>query len=382
MRRTSSIPAGAVLSLTLLVAMGGLGCSRRTSTDAGAGSGTVPAAVTSGSGSGSIGTEPTTAAAGAAGSIVGGTGSPTTTPVAPVRPAVEPKGTTTEYTIHTPDGRDRTYHLYVPASLPTDRPVPLLLAFHGGTGWATQYETQSGFDGVAEANGFLVAYPDGIKIPLTPKSQVWNAGACCGAAAQDRDNVDDVAFSAAVIDQIEGTHDIDKTRVYAAGHSNGAMMSIRLACELSDKIVAIGVQSGTLEIDQCHPSQKVSVLEIHGTADRNVPIAGGQGDVSISRVDYRPPVETMQTFAAVNGCPATPTESVDPANADIVTASWAPCQAGTAVQWVKVTGANHAWMGHPASSVAAEKTVSTPYLGIDSTLTIWTFLAAHPRPLG
>ncbi len=380
MARTSSFPArpATLISAALvpLLLVGGLGCSRRNSgSDAGSttGSGAVPASVggtvaNNGSAPGS-----STAAAG---------GTPTTTPIAPVKPAVAPTGSTTEYTIHTADGRDRTYQLYVPTSLPAGQAVPLLLAFHGGSGWSTQFETQSGFDGVAEANGFLVAYPDGIRIPLSPKSQVWNAGACCGAAAQDRDNVDDVAFSAAVIDQVEAAHDVDKTRVYAAGHSNGAMMSIRLACELSDKIVAIGVQSGTREVDQCHPSQKVSVLEIHGTADRNVPIGGGQGDNSISRVDYRPPLETMQTFAALNGCPPDPTESVDTTNADVVTETWAPCQAGTTVQWIKVTSANHAWMGHKASSPLAEKAVGTPYERLDSTLTIWTFLAAHPRQIG
>jgi polyhydroxybutyrate depolymerase len=351
----SPVVATVVLAVVLVAA--GSGCSRRGSNDGASGVGSVPAAV-------------------------GGSGGPsTTTPSPPVQPAVAPRGSTVEHTIHTADGRDRTYHLYVPASVPADGPAPLLVALHGGTGWGTQYEANSGFDGLAEANGFLVAYPDGISIPLLATSRVWNGGTCCGPAAADKQNVDDVAFIAAVVDEIEAAHRVDHTRVFATGHSNGAIMSFRLACELADRIVAIGVQAGTLGVDDCHPSDPVAVLEIHGTADANIPIAGGTGD-GLSSTDFRPPLDALETFVAANGCPPDPTGSVDPVNPDVVVDTWAPCDAGTAVQWVKVTGANHAWMGHPAASVRSERLVGAPYPSLDSSLTIWTFLAAHPRPSG
>ena len=60
--------------------------------------------------------------------------------------------------LHTADGRDRTYHVYVPATLPASTSVPRLIALHGGTGWGTQFERNSGFDALAEANGFIVVY--------------------------------------------------------------------------------------------------------------------------------------------------------------------------------------------------------------------------------
>jgi polyhydroxybutyrate depolymerase len=291
---------------------------------------------------------------------------------------VTPTGKTTTATIHTPDGRDRTYHLYVPPTLPAGQAVPLLVAMHGGTGWATQFEAQSGFDGLAQANDFIVAYPDGITLPNLGHGEVWNVGHCCGAASQDAENVDDVGFISTMIDQIEASHDIDKSRVYAAGHSNGAMMGIRLGCELSDKIVAVGVQSGTLELDQCQPSQKVSLLEIHGTADKNVPIDGGKGTAGISQADFRPPKNAIDAYVKANDCPADPTTAVDPSNPDVTTDTWSPCAAGTEVQWMKVAGAPHAWMGHPADPGVAERG-GVPYQKLDSSLVIWTFLAAHPR---
>src|SRR4029077_20342088 len=120
---------------------------------------------------------------------------PTTTTVA-INPAVDATGQKVDGTITPPGQGERTYHLYVPASLPKDRPVPLLVALHGGTGWGTQFEQQSGFDGLAEANQFLVVYPDGVKQPgTTADGRVWNGGACCGIAS--RQDVDDVGFISA-----------------------------------------------------------------------------------------------------------------------------------------------------------------------------------------
>ena len=96
------------------------------------------------------------------------------------------------------------------------------------------------------------------------------------------------SFISTVIDRVEASHDIDHHRVFAAGHSNGAIMSYRLACELADKIVAIGVQAGALEVQPCHPALPVAAIEIHGTADQNIPIDGGKGSAGISQADFRP----------------------------------------------------------------------------------------------
>lgn len=349
--------AGALCALALALAVASTACGSPTTT----------------------GSTSTAVGATAPGSTPSTTVSPTTTaPTAVVEPPVTPTGKAETVAIHTSDGRDRTYHLYVPPTLPAGTAVPLLVALHGGTGWATQFETQSGFDGLAEANHFIVAYPDGIVIPSLGRGQVWNAGHCCGAAGQDAQNVDDVGFISMMIDQIEASHDIDRSRVFAAGHSNGAMMGIRLGCELSDKIVAVAVQSGTLELDQCHPGERVSLLEIHGTADKNVPIDGGRGTAGISQVDFKPPKTAITAFVNADECPAVPSTAADPTNPDVVTDTWSPCAAGTEVKWTKVTDATHAWMGHPANPGVAERG-GAPYQKLDSSLVIWTFLVAHPR---
>jgi len=302
----------------------------------------------------------------------------TTKTVTNKRSVVESKPQTIDSTITTPDGRKRSYRVYVPASLPKGQPVPLLLALHGGGGSGQQFETNSEYDALAAANRFIVVYPDGIEIggrSILAHGRVWNGGRCCGPAAAQQ--VDDVGFLSTLIDRISKEYEIDPKRVYATGHSNGAIMSYRLACELSEKIVAIGVQAGSLEVDACNPSRPVSVIHIHGTADKNIPIGGGKGS-GISGIAFRPPLDAAITLARANGCPNGPTESVLPDNADVTVAAWQPCADGTAVEFVKVNGASHAWMGH-ASSRAVQALAGAPYMSYDSSAAIWAFLAAHPR---
>jgi len=281
--------------------------------------------------------------------------------------------------ITTADGLTRTYRLYVPRTVPRHRRVPLLVALHGGFGSAAQFETNSGFDALADSHHFIVVYPDGTPIRpsgLLSNARVWNGGRCCGPAA--RQQIDDVGFISQLIDRISQQHDIDRARVYAAGHSNGAIMSYRLACELSDKIVAVGVQAGSLEVDTCEPTHPVSVLHIHGTADRNIPLTGGRGD-GVAGIAFRPPRDAVTTFARVDGCPAASSTATAPDNPDVSIETWKDCHDATVVQFVTVAGASHAWMGHQ-STRAGQALTGAPYMTYDSSEAIWTFLAAHPRP--
>lgn len=288
--------------------------------------------------------------------------------------AVAAVAATIDRVLLTGDGRTRTYHLYVPAALPAG-PVPLLVAFHGGTGSGTQFQKQSNFDGLAEANGFIVVFPDGVGLgPNADKFRTWNAGYCCGTAAKQ--SVDDVAFIADLIDLITGEFEIDSDRIFAAGHSNGGIMAYRLACELSDRIVAIGLQAGSLGVDECSPSQPVSVLHIHGTADQNHPITGGIGANSISNTDFRSAMFSVTAAAAAMGCESAPATSVDVANPNLTVSSWTSCQQGAEVQLVAVFGASHAWMGHPA---AARELVGVPYADLDASVAVLSFLLNHPR---
>ena len=322
----------------------------------------------------------------AACSSSGGSRSPSSTRTAPsptpstvpVAAGVTPTGDRVDHTLVTPDERTRTYRSYVPSGLLPDVPVPLVVALHGGTGWGTQFETNSGFDSLAEANHFIVVYPDGVGVGANgAQLRTWNGGTCCGAAA--RQAVDDVGFVGQLIDAMEQHYAIDRHRVYVVGHSNGAILGERLACELSDRIVAIGVQAGSLGIDHCRPTRPVSALMLHGTADQNVPIDGGVGARSIAGVSFRSPRRSAAILAGAMGCPHRPRAAVERSNPDLRTTTWSPCRQATTVEFVAVRGAPHAWMGHPSPSPALQRVVGVPYPGLDASRTIWTFLAQQRR---
>ncbi len=286
-------------------------------------------------------------------------------------------GSVTDGTLRTADGRTRRYRLYVPSSLAAGEAAPLLVALHGGLGSSAQFAANSGFDELAEANGFIVVYPDGIGArPDGSGPQTWNGGYCCGPAV--RQDVDDVGFIRQLLDTLAADLSIDPARVVAAGHSNGAILAYRLACELSDRIVGIGVQAGSLGVDACTPSQAVSVIHLHGTADTNHPIDGGKGS-GVAGVEFRPARAAVETLAAADGCTGEPRSSTDPANPDLAVTTWSGCGGGAAVRFVVVDGATHAWMGHPAASAAAAAYVGEPYANLDASRAIWSLLAAHPR---
>ena len=286
-------------------------------------------------------------------------------------------GSVTDGTLRTADGRTRRYRLYVPSSLAAGESAPLLVALHGGLGSSAQFAANSGFDELAEANGFIVVYPDGIGArPDGSGPQTWNGGYCCGPAV--RQDVDDVGYIRQLLDTLATDLSVDPARVFAAGHSNGAILAYRLACELSDRIVGIGVQAGSLGVDACTPSQPVSVVHLHGTADTNTPIDGGKGS-GVAGVEFRPARAAVEALAAADGCTSEPRSSTDPANPDLTVTTWSGCGSGTEVRYVVVDGATHAWMGHPPASAAAAAYVGEPYPNLDASRAIWSFLAAHPR---
>lgn len=238
-------------------------------------------------------------------------------------------------------GRDRSYRLYKPAGVPAT--APLVVALHGYSGSARQVERDYGWDELADADKFVVAYPDGL-------GQAWNVGGehCCGRSG--RDGVDDVDFIRAAVADIAKNVGTDPARVYATGMSNGAIMSYTLACDTAI-FAAIGPVAGT-QLNPCRTPPATSVIEIHGTADRLVPYGGGQG---FSVINGPPVAEVNAFWRNVDGCgePVTTTGGA-------VTTSTARCPGRRGVVLITVDGGGHEW---------------PPF----ATRTLWEFFVAHPR---
>jgi len=253
-------------------------------------------------------------------------------------------------------GIARTYRLYVPEA---PGPLSLVVALHGGLGNGDQLADTSQFEPLAEREHFVVAFPDGV-------GATWNAGTCCGTSVTRK--IDDVAFLAALVDDIARKVTIDRTRVFAVGHSNGAMMAFRLGCEAADVFSAVVPVAGSLEINRCTPAKAVALLAIHGDADRNHPIDGGTGDRSISNVSYRSMSASLVMWTGAMGC----TSSSDAVAGPITTTTWTGCRQGVATQYRVIAGADHPWPGSPDRRATALQGVPTKDL--DATAVAWAFL--------
>jgi polyhydroxybutyrate depolymerase len=271
-------------------------------------------------------------------------------------------------------GTDRSYLVHLPANRPTSdgSPVPVVLSFHGGAQDAERQRRLSRLDATADRYGFVVVYPQGTP-DLLGGGRAWNAGTCCARAARVRSP--DVAFTAQLLDDLRHVVDVDPRRVFATGMSNGAMMAYRLGCELSGRIAAVAAVSGALVVSPCRPARPVSVLAVHGTADRIVPAGGGVGRTR--SLGALPSVEeSVAPFLAADRCPvpATPRAAVQ---ADARVTTYAGCRDGTAVETVLVEGGGHTWPGGAAFPAGGTTSTRT-----DANELIWRFFARHPVPAG
>jgi polyhydroxybutyrate depolymerase len=204
------------------------------------------------------------------------------------------------------DKRPRSYLVHVPPQYDPKRPTPVVLAFHGGGSSAEQMVTFCGLNETADKHGFVVVYPSGsgrLKNALT-----WNGGNCCGyAVAQE---IDDVAFTRALLDDLAKVVNVDPKRVYATGMSNGAIMGYRLASEPSDRIAAVAPVAGPMGTATCRPRRPVSVIHFHGTTDQFAPCQGGRGTKSLSQTDFYSVDHSIQAWVKANGCkPCDPCDS-------------------------------------------------------------------------
>ncbi len=280
----------------------------------------------------------------------------------PTPPGPAPTGTTT-YTLDF-EGQQRSYRLYVPVTIPADKPAPLVLMLHGGFGTAEHAQEHYGWDAAADKHGFVVAYPDGA-------GRAWNAGGgCCGASG--REGVDDVGFISEVVADVGRRLNVDPQRVYATGMSNGAMMSYRLACDTT-LFAAIAPVAGTL-VGDCPTPAPVSVLHIHGLDDDRVRYDGEKG-VGVAEVDGEPIASLVETWRDVDECDAPSTTADGP-----VTTVAAQCPHERDVVLVTIAGAGHQWPGSSTNAVQQALGADEPTTAIDATEVIAEFFLAHPRP--
>lgn len=282
----------------------------------------------------------------------------------------------------------RPYRVHVPPGYDPTRATPLVVLLHGYTDEPEETEGYFRMHEVADREGFLLALPGGTRD--RGGNRFWSAtDSCCDFGGT---GVDDVAYLTAVLDDAEARYHVDLDRVYLVGHSNGAFMALRLACELAPRIAAVVAHAGSTWVDptRCKPAAPVSVLAIHGDADTIVRYEGGTlDDAMLDRfaklVQIRLPTplvpgprpypsahETIARWAAIDACTG-PLHEIGRIDLDTSLPgdetseqAYSGCR-GTAVELWTMHGAGHmpALARAPAPPAFAEA--------------IWTFLEHHPR---
>ena len=276
----------------------------------------------------------------------------------------------------TSGGRERWFLRYAVAS-PTPR--PLVVDFHGYSEGAEIHTAFSGLGDYGQEQGFHVVYPQGEGDPVR-----WDT----------RAGSDDVRFADDLLDAVEADLCVDTDRVFVAGLSNGAMMAARLACDLADRVAAIGAVAGVADPERCEPTRPVPVLAVHGTEDGFVPYAGGLGEAArdlpapdgsgrtlgelpeLERTAGRPGVpEVMAAWASRNGCEPDVTEV---RHTEDVVRLERSCPDGADVVLYRVDGGGHTWPGSPFGEAIVD-VVGVTTTSISTNELLWRFFEAHPR---
>jgi polyhydroxybutyrate depolymerase len=271
------------------------------------------------------------------------------------------------------DGMKRTYLLHVPASISGH--VALIIAFHGHGGDGASQERLSNMDALADKDGFVVAYPDGV-------DRGWNDG-----RPETASKVNDLDFEAALQSDLEKAYPIDPKRVYATGFSNGAVFSNDLACTASQRIAAVAAVSGTLptvDAPKCRPKRPIPIMLIAGTSDPVMPYAGGEIVVAGER---RGQVlsfdDTVAFWAKADGCAPRPATNAlqplaTPDGTSVTQRTYNGCTGGSSVIAYTITGGGHTWPGGPQYLPAI--LIGRASQQLDATQTIVEFFLEHSLP--
>jgi len=258
------------------------------------------------------------------------------------------------------DGVTRQYLVYLPVDYDGSERLPVMLAYHGGGGNAFGMLFLADFRPFADEDNFIAVYPQGLPENGDSGPPIWNS------EGPFSNGVDEIGYTAAMLDALDDEFEIDETRVYATGYSNGANLAWELACLLSDRITAVAPVAGSMWTwteTLCAPTRPVPVVSIHGTRDFYNPYDGG------------PPfslglIEASEYWARHNGTDREPIILDVPNNvpgdgSTVDLYAWANGEDCVSVEHYKVQNGGHDWPGVFGN------------MDIDSTEVIWRFVSRY-----
>lgn len=277
-------------------------------------------------------------------------------------------------------GKTRRYIVHVQAGHDPSSPSAVVIMFHGGGGSGRNAIKETGWTGKADEESFLALFPEGT--PPDPSKparfhgnpQTWNDGSGrpgVGAAAR---NEADVEFVSAMLVDLGERFEVDDSRIYVTGFSNGASMAFRVARELSTVVAAAAPVAGADWLDETEPARPVPLLYITGAADPLNPVAGGEIRIGLKSFGTKPPTrEMIEKWVKIHGCPEGPRVVLDRDGA-MGRAYGRPGDAAAVVLYT-IEEHGHHWPG--GKSLLPEILAGKETGKLDATDVIWKFFEKH-----
>ena len=252
-------------------------------------------------------------------------------------------------------GETRRYLLYVPESYSSSTPTPLVISLHGAWLYPGMQQRLTGWNALADKNGFIVVYPRARGFP-----RVWRLAPGAGLETEWR-------FFTDLIDELSSRFNIDPARVYVTGYSNGAAMAFMLSCAPFDRVAAVGmVATAIVTWDWCQDQRPLPMLAFHGTADPFVPYAGGENFLTTE------PLQSMEAWFSRwgdrNRCGNGPV--VTELAKDVTLREYTDCERGATTRFYTLRGGGHIWPG----GLKLPEAGTGPYTdSIDATAEMWAY---------
>lgn len=283
----------------------------------------------------------------------------------------------------------RDYILYVPPTYDASRPTPVMLVLHGRPSGPAEMARISNMNAVAARHGFIVAYPEGLNHEWNAQFDLYTRSSSSmhtsGVEAEGLTQ-DDVGFLKTLVADLGVDLNIDRSRMYVAGFSNGGFMTLRMACSASDTFAAFAEGGAALYpvmTDLCANSKPAPMYFMHGTADPSIPYDGVRRRDDSSGMATRVTLsvkDTVALFAKRNGCankgifttfaetgksPGTKVERYIPNG----------CPPAFPIVFYIIDGGGHTWPGTPG--VMDDKRFGPTNLDLDASEKIWEFVSAQ-----
>jgi polyhydroxybutyrate depolymerase len=259
------------------------------------------------------------------------------------------------------EGRTRRYWVFQPELPDGADPLPLVINLHGFSESAALEAYRSDMNAFAEKKCFIVCYPEG-----TGLRRAWNT--------DGRKRADDIGFISTLIDTLISNYNVDTSRIYLVGFSNGGQMAMFAGAALSERIAGIAVAGAGISQEQLDRLNLEGPVRLISFNSRNDPASIYEG-CKYKGVFYPPIYEIISSWAKKCGCNRGPDSTIF--DGGVLKIRWHNDSTGMeVVLWVTPEG-GHTWPGGRGIPFPGG---SRPNQKINSNELMWEFYKANRKP--